>query len=101
MNSVYLTLILRLLGFLRTSDLFAVQRAALERLLPPKLIETIWFLVEVLEPLDVSGPAKANMLRAKLDQPLYGVADQVAVADNNTINLAIETAVAEMRGKQA
>lgn len=97
MNSMWLQIILRLIGLIATSDLFAVQRAAVARQIPPQLLEVIRFLVEVLDPLAIPGKEKAAMVHDKLAQPLYGVVEEAKSVAPNLVNLAIELAVAERR----
>lgn len=90
MNSVYLTLILKLIGFLATSDLFAVERASLARRINPALLTIIEQLVVHVDELDMSGADKKAQVLAMIPKSF-------GVLPASLLNQAIEWAVAKTR----
>lgn len=91
MNSIYLSLIIKLIGFLSTSDLFAVERAALARRINPTLLAVIEEIVASVDGRpNTSGAEKKELVLQMLPESLKPLS-------TNLINQAIEWAVAKLR----
>lgn len=108
MNSIYLSLILRLLNFLRTSDLFEVQRAAMiqraKGALDPRLFAMIEFMVKIVDVAmtpdtgkPLSGTEKKREVVANLANSNPEIKELMATTPEPLVNEAIEFAVAKLR----
>lgn len=98
MKSMIIALVLRFIAKIAVEDLWPIIRATLVRTMDGNLVNAIEELVAVVDPGDMSGESKAEWVRRQLRNLAEERGLPMIRTPSHLVNLAIEYAVAKLRG---